>query len=88
MKVKLSAIGNPDFNQPENIGIPTTWVEVADYQEASKVCREFISRNALGGGNWNGGEVRQGDQVIAKVSYNGRVWPPGTWTPRMKALYP
>jgi hypothetical protein len=25
--------------------------------------------------------------LVARASWNGRVWPPGTWTPGMGSLY-
>jgi hypothetical protein len=32
---------------------------------------------------WAGGQVTdESGTVVAQVSYNGRVWPPGEWTPR------
>lgn len=74
MKVQLRAVGNPDHREPPDIGCPSRWVEVASYEEASKVCRQYILDNDLGGGNWTGGTIKQGDKKIAYVSYNGRVW--------------
>jgi len=29
----------------------------------------------LGAGNWAGGEVTDGSQVIGRISFNGRFWP-------------
>ena len=72
--VLLQANGNPDYDQPENMGWPTEWVEVESYEHASRVCREYIRRYNLGGGNWTGGALRQGGVDVARVSYNGRVW--------------
>ena len=78
MKLKLSAVGNPDRGQPRNIGIKTEWVEVADLKQASEVCREFIRVNNLGSGNWTGGEVKgSSGETVAQISYNGRAWKAG-----------
>lgn len=74
MQVHLSAMGNPDYRQPKDIGVPSGWVDVDDYAEASRVCQQYIERHNLGGGNWSGGQIRQGSKVVARVSYNGRVW--------------
>lgn len=50
-------------------------VEIGSFAEASKVCREFIKEYELGGGNWTGGTViSDKGEIIARVSYNGRVW--------------
>jgi hypothetical protein len=52
-------------------------VEVASLQEASRAVREYIEADGLGSSAWEGGEVTEGRKVVARVSYNGRVWPPG-----------
>lgn|GEM_PF-5869816 len=46
--------------------------------EARQKCLEYINKTGIGGGNWAGGEVREGTKKpIARVSYNGRLWQPG-----------
>lgn len=45
--------------------------------------------NNLGGGASQIGEgltVRHGTKPVAKISYNGRVWHPGKWTPESKTM--
>ncbi len=79
MTVFLSNRGNPDFRQDHRHQIPGTprdqWVEVADLDEASRVCRAYIVEHDLGSGNWTGGEVRSDlNEVVARISFNGRVW--------------
>lgn len=72
---------NPDirgdgyWTPPVDDGFPQI-VEVKGLRHASKVCREFITRNGLGGGNWFGpaGEVYRDGIKVARVSYNGRLW--------------
>ena len=50
-------------------------VTVSSFVEASAVCRAYIDRNGLGGGNWTGGEVFADDGTrLGRISYNGRVW--------------
>lgn len=78
MKVKLSHSPNPDirggyWTDPIDSG-RQTWVEVSGFPEASKVCRDYIEKNGLGGGNWTGGQVKDSGAHVARVSYNGRVW--------------
>ena len=73
MKVNLRSVNNPD--RMDGLTIKTKWVEVSSLEEASKVCRDFIEENLLGGGNWAGGTVKVGSKTIAKISYNGRIWP-------------
>lgn len=77
MEVILRHDANPDipgyWSPPVDDGRPKA-VTVASLEEASRVCREYIERNELGGGNWTGGDVTEGGQVIARISYNGRIW--------------
>ena len=86
--VHLSHAANPDipggyygFKRPAKLkaSVPTL-------TDAAKICLEYIDHNDLGGGNWTGGQVFKGKEQVAKVSYNGRVWPPGPWTPEMQPL--
>lgn len=73
--VYLAAVGNPDFDQPMNLGIPARMVAIESLEEASQVCLRFIEKYDLGGGNWIGGDVYDGKsgQKLAYVSYNGMV---------------
>jgi hypothetical protein len=56
-----------------------TWKPVASLRAASKACMDFIQQHELGGGNWAGGAVMRGDQLLARIAYNGRAWAPGMW---------
>ena len=81
-KVLLASVGNPDFGQDNRRslpGVPRRTLRVASLADASKACRVYIAHYELGGGNWLGGEVKQGNKVVAKISYNGRAWEPGNW---------
>jgi hypothetical protein len=49
-------------------------VEVSTLADASDVVLAYIGRNGLGGGNWTGGQVIKGGKVVARISYNGRIW--------------
>jgi hypothetical protein len=77
-EVKLAHGPNPDIRGGGYWGgkpaVKTHWVTVKDFAEASAVCRAFINKHELGGGNWTGGQVKDGNRNIARVSYNGRVW--------------
>ena len=71
-------------------GLPAEWRPVADLAAASRAVRSFISSHGLGASTWAGGDVRAGSSKgdpVARVSYNGRVWPPGRWTSKMVALW-
>ncbi len=93
LQVQLSNVGNPDFCQAPDRPLPgtggTVWVQVRTLREAVKVCRDYIAAHELGGGNWTGGDVLDETtrEVVARVSYNGRVWQPGTFpTPEITDL--
>lgn len=83
-QVLLADRGNPDYGQDPNApvsGKADAWVPVESLMHASKTCREYIDSNNLGGGNWTGGQVKDSaGNVVARVSYNGRIWSPdGRW---------
>lgn len=77
--VTLGHVPNPDlpggyWGHPVDSAGPHS-VSVATLREASAACRAFIDRNGLGGGNWAGGDVFDGERrQVARISYNGRVW--------------
>lgn len=90
-KVKLKSCGNIDFGQTPNKpvnGAMAETLKVADFAEASKKCRDYIAKYELGAGNWIGGKITdEAGKVVARVSYNGRVWPAEEWKPGMEPLY-
>lgn len=60
-------------------GVPDTRVTVSTFEEAADACLHYIHTHELGAGNWAGGEVTQGGQLLARISFNGRIWlPDGT----------
>lgn len=74
MTVLLQSEPNPDLNQYGAIA-PTFRLPVASFEDAVAACREYIARYNLGGGNWTGGEVMVDGVLVARISYNGWVWP-------------
>jgi hypothetical protein len=77
--VTLANVGNPDHGQHPGKVLPGTRNSLAlarTLTQASTLCTEYIRINELGGGNWAGGEVRLDGVIVARVSYNGRVWLP------------
>lgn len=72
--VVLSAYG--DIDRGGNPGFPICQGRVEKLSalaEIPGVCREYISENNLGAGQWAGGQVFKGGKQIAEASYNGRV---------------
>jgi len=77
--VTLASVGNPDHGQsPEHSlpGVKSITLPVKTLQQASDACQKYITENDLGSGNWSGGDVSCDGKLIARVSYNGRVWRP------------
>jgi hypothetical protein len=77
--VKLSAVGNPDYGEPRDIGVPTIEVPAESFAEASSAASSFIALHDLGGGNFPSAPVLENGVPVAEVSYNGKVWPVGGW---------
>lgn len=58
------------------------WIVVSDLDEASRIIRYTIEHRFMGSTDWyseysQNGLVLEGTRQIAKISYNGRVWPEG-----------
>ena len=81
MRMILEHVPNGDipggYWSPERIGRGDRQiVTVSDFEEASNVARGYIESQQLGGGNWTSeaGTILDDDgNVIARVSYNGRI---------------
>lgn len=59
-------------------GHRTSWLPVTTFAAASFACRTFIEAHDLGASRWRGGRIVDAatEEVVATVSYNGRVWNP------------
>ena len=79
LTVELDSRGNPDRGQDPDRplpGVARKVVEVRSLGQASEACLAWIEDNDLGAGNWTGGTVRDASgALVARVSYNGKVWP-------------
>ena len=80
MNVTLSHRRNPDivggyWQLPVDPGRDRK-VACSSLADASRICREYIERNSLGGGNWTGGKITDtsGKGTLGRVSYNGRIF--------------
>jgi len=65
LKVQIAAVGHR-----------TTWLPVVSFAAAAFACRTFIEAHDLGASRWRGGRIVDAatGEVVATVSYNGRVW--------------
>lgn len=78
LTVILKHAANPDIDggywQDANPKARRHVVPVQNIAAASAMCRQYIERNGLGGGNWTGGDVMRDGKKVARISYNGRAW--------------
>lgn len=55
------------------------WINVDTLEEASVLVRKQIDSTGVGSTDWYShrlqGHIRQGGELVARVSYNGRIWP-------------
>ncbi|AMK23243.1 MULTISPECIES: hypothetical protein [Sphingomonadaceae] len=58
-----------------------------DWAEASRLYSERRDRFGLGTSQFPEGEVLLDDIPIARISYNGRIWPLGPFRPEMEPIY-
>ncbi len=91
----LANRGNPDRDQDPSrplYGCPFDrhfpLPDSDPFPEASRLCREYITACDLGGGNWAGGAI-SGDlgEIVAHVSYNGKVWAGAEYVAGASPLY-
>lgn len=76
--VTLTAHGNIDHGQDPYTMIAEPGEGYGEtIEDLQFLVQKYISDNALGGGNWTGGEVTDldTDTIIGHISYNGRYWP-------------
>jgi hypothetical protein len=82
--VILKADPNPDYSSPDpRATVKTVKVRlpISSFAKASEVCKNFIEKLDIGSGNWTGGQIGNIDgEIIAHVSYNGRVWEGEKWS--------
>lgn len=60
---------------------------VHSFAEASAIYCEMRDASGEGGSTWRDGRLYRGEEYVARISYNGRVWAPGEWAPGAEPLY-
>lgn len=82
--VILAACGNIDHyedpysNIVNGIAVEKEIVPADSIEECQRLVREYIDKNDLGGGNWDGGQVFNNGKRVGYISYNGRYWEKGS----------
>jgi len=68
---------------------PRRDVRVDTLEDASRAARTYIEEYNLGSNAFEGHITRpRGGEPVARISYNGKVWPPGGYRPGVEPLYP
>ena len=71
----------------------TGTTDAEQYEEASNIVRGYIQVGDMTSSAWTGGRIRaeaetvRGGRIVARVSYNGKVWGPEPWQAGVVPLY-
>jgi hypothetical protein len=77
--IELKSCGNPDFGQdPYRRMSPSMMIDFKTIEEAQIIQSDYIQEYELGGGNWCGGNITHMGKIVARMSYNSRVWESST----------
>lgn len=60
---------------------------VDSFEEASRRFQELRDEADEGASTWPDGLINDYGMNVARISYNGKVWPMGKWTSQMKPLF-
>lgn len=83
-KVILKACGNVDHRENPYSNVVNGTRVNDDVKEAETIdelrvaVRDYIERNHLGAGNWDGGQVFLKGKQVGYISYNGSYWEKGS----------
>lgn len=87
-KITLRAVPNPDVDGGWWDGPKGTEIVTGPLGKVLEAGRRYSQ--GIGGGNWSGGQIyrKEGKKwnLVARMSYNGRVWPPGPFASGQKPL--
>jgi hypothetical protein len=62
-------------------------IEVASFQEASQIYAQYRNASLEGASTFPDGTILDGTRTVARVSYNGKIWPPRKWVPGQTPLF-
>jgi hypothetical protein len=61
--------------------------KIASFEEASRIYAHCRDASLEGTSTFPDGVILDGTRIIARVSYNAKVWPPKRWTPGQIPLF-
>jgi hypothetical protein len=86
-RIALRSYPNPDFREIRPRKPPTN----AQGSLLEVINAAHAYRTGLGGGNWGEPTIERQDGekwvAFARVSYNGRIWPPEPWHSGTRAIF-
>lgn len=62
-------------------------IEVSSFEDASQLYAQYRDASLEGASTFPDGTVLDGNRIIARVSYNAKVWPPTRWAPGQTPLF-
>jgi hypothetical protein len=60
---------------------------VTSFEEASRLYAQYRDASLEGASTFPDGAILDGARLIARVSYNAKVWPPTKWSPGQAPLF-
>jgi hypothetical protein len=64
-----------------------TSFKVSSLEEASRLYAQYRDATLEGASTFPDGAILDGTRIIARVSYNAKVWPPKRWSPDQQPLF-
>jgi hypothetical protein len=62
-------------------------IRVFSFEQASLLYRQYRDSTLEGASTFPDGTILDGTRTIARVSYNGKIWPPRKWVPGQTPLF-
>jgi hypothetical protein len=86
MTITTLEIGSARYHMRNNFGpLDNLWEEASRRYRAE--ADKFVCATNNRASDFPVGMIKRDGELIARVSWNGRVWPPEPWTPAQKHLW-
>ena len=89
-EIKTEVCGNPDYGQNPNrppYGVRVKTIKAKTYAELLDKVREWQSDNIIGGSNWMNPALMRDSEIVAYMSYNGKLWSDQSITPSTMQIH-
>jgi hypothetical protein len=61
-------------------------IEVSSFEDASHLYAQYRDASLEGASTFPDGTILHGTRIVARISYNAKVWPPTRWSPGQAPL--